>query len=97
MDLRRSSPTFLHWYGVELDADNDLAVVIPEGFAHGFQTLAPDAELLYLHTAPYTPSHEAAVAYDDPGGHHLPLPPTDISQRDKSHPPLSPDFTGIAL
>lgn len=98
VDLRRGSPTLLQWFGLELREDDHKAICIPEGFAHGFQTLEPDAELLYLHTAPYTPSHEAAVAYNEPRlGITWPLPPTDLSDRDKSHPPLSPDFPGIML
>ncbi len=55
VDLRRESSTFLNWHARELSANNHLLMVIPEGFAHGFQVLDEDSELLYLHTALYTP------------------------------------------
>src|SRR6185437_8043646 len=51
VDLRAGSPTFLHWHVVELAEDNDRAIFIPEGFAHGFQILTDEAYLLYMHTA----------------------------------------------
>ena len=60
VDLRPDSRTFLAWHGYELDADEPRAAFIPEGFAHGFQALSDDAQLLYFHTAAYAPSHEAA-------------------------------------
>jgi dTDP-4-dehydrorhamnose 3,5-epimerase len=97
VDLRKGSPTFLRWYGCELSPDNGLALVVPEGCAHGFQVLEADSELLYLHTAFYTPGSEGAVRYDDPRvGVAWPLPPTDLSERDKSHPYLTTDFAGLA-
>lgn len=66
VDLRPSSPSFLRWHGVELSAERMNAVFIPEGCAHGFQVLEPDSELLYLHTAFYTPALEGGVRFDDP-------------------------------
>ena len=60
VDLRADSPTFLHWHAEELSPDNQCMLVIPEGCAHGFQVLAPDSELLYLHTACYVPGAECA-------------------------------------
>ena len=59
VDLRRESPTFLGWHAEELSADNGRALLIPEGFAHGFQTLSDDVELLYCHSAPHAPAAEA--------------------------------------
>ena len=56
VDLRRGSPTFLSWHGEILSAANHRTLLIPEGFAHGFQTATDDCELLYLHTAPYRPA-----------------------------------------
>ena len=53
VDLRRGSPTFLKWFGVALSPENGRALLVPEGFAHGFQVLAPDSELIYLHSCPY--------------------------------------------
>jgi len=97
VDLRRGSPTFLRWIACELSPQNRQALVVPEGCAHGFQVLEPDSELLYLHTAYYTREAEGAVRYDDPRvGVAWPLAPTDLSERDRSHPLLTPDFNGIA-
>lgn len=98
VDLRQGSPTFLKWTAVELTPENRFAFVIPEGCAHGFQVLEEDSELLYLHTAFYTPDVEGAVRFDDPRiGVNWPLAPTDISARDLSHPHLKEDFKGIVL
>ena len=98
VDLRHGSPTFLKWTAVELTSENHLALVIPEGCAHGFQVLEEDSELLYLHTAFYTPNAEGAVRFDDPRiGVNWPLEPTDLSARDLSHPHLKENFKGIVL
>jgi len=73
-------------------------VVIPEGFAHGFQTLEPDSELLYLHTDFYDPASEGGFRHDDPRlGITWPLAPQDVSERDLTHPPLEAHFTGVEL
>jgi dTDP-4-dehydrorhamnose 3,5-epimerase len=96
VDLRLESPTFLQWYGVELSAENRKMFYIPEGFAHGFQTLSDDCELLYHHSAFYTPASEAGLRYDDPMvGIDWPLPPADVSARDGGHPLLTKAFKGI--
>jgi len=96
IDLRKGSPAFLQWFGTELSAKNKKMLYIPEGFAHGFQTLAPDTELIYHHTELYTPGAEAGVRYNDPYvGISWPEPPADISERDKQHPLLDKNFTGI--
>jgi dTDP-4-dehydrorhamnose 3,5-epimerase len=98
VDLRQGSPTFLKWTSVELTPENNLALVIPEGCAHGFQVLEHDSELLYLHTAFYTPDAEGAVRFDDPQiGVNWPLAPTDLSARDIGHPHLNKKFKGIVL
>jgi dTDP-4-dehydrorhamnose 3,5-epimerase len=98
IDLRAGSPTFLQWYGVELSADNMRMMYVPEGCAHGFQVLQAESELLYFHTAEYSPAHEKAVRYDDPVvGIKWPLPVADVSDRDRSHPLLTKDFAGIVL
>jgi dTDP-4-dehydrorhamnose 3,5-epimerase len=98
VDLRTGSPTFLQWYAQELAEDDAQMLVIPEGFAHGFQVLEPDSELLYLHTAFYHPPSEGGLRYDDPRlAIAWPLPPQDVSPRDLSHPLLGADFTGVAL
>jgi dTDP-4-dehydrorhamnose 3,5-epimerase len=66
VDLRPDSATFLQWRAVELSAANCRAVFIPEGCAHGFQSLEADSRLLYLHTRFYKPAAERGVAHDDP-------------------------------
>lgn len=73
-------------------------LVIPEGCAHGFQALEPESELLYLHTAAYAPQAEGGIMYNEPAaGIRWPLTVTDISQRDLSHPLMTPDSKGIVL
>jgi dTDP-4-dehydrorhamnose 3,5-epimerase len=96
IDLRNESKTFLQWFGVELSAANAKMLVIPERFAHGFQTLEGDSELLYLHTQVYKPGNEGGLRFDDPRvAINWPLPPTDLSQRDQNHPLISSDYRGL--
>lgn len=98
VDLRAGSPTLLKWYAQELSPDSTQMMVIPEGFAHGFQTLEPNSELLYLHTEFYQPPSEGGLRHDDPRlGITWPLAPQDLSPRDLSHPLLNNDFTGVTL
>ena len=98
VDLRAGSPTFLHWHAQELDAQSAHMLVIPEGCAHGFQVLEADSELLYLHTAFYTPASESGVRHDDPRlGIRWPLTATDLSPRDSAHALLPDDFAGIQV
>ncbi len=97
VDLRAGSPTFLQWHAQELTQGDAQMFVIPEGFAHGFQALEPESELLYLHTAFYHPPSEGGLRYDDPRlAITWPLPPQDLSARDLSHPLLDVDFLGVA-
>ncbi|WP_252273075.1 dTDP-4-dehydrorhamnose 3,5-epimerase [Pseudomonas subflava] len=97
VDLRRDSPTFLHWHAEQLSAENRRMLVIPEGCAHGFQVLEQDSELLYLHTAFYRPDAEGGVRHDDPAlAIEWPLPVQDLSTRDRQHPPITPKFNGLA-
>jgi dTDP-4-dehydrorhamnose 3,5-epimerase len=87
VDVRPDSPTYLQHHAIELHANDGKLFVIPEGFAHGFQSLIPDTELLYLHTAPYHQASEAGLRYDDPRLNIAwPLPASDISVRDLQHP-----------
>lgn len=98
VDLRRGSATFLRWTALELTPESGHALVIPEGCAHGFQVLEADSQLLYLHTAFYTPAAEGGIRFDDPEIKiKWPLAPTDISARDQSHPYLDKNFKGIAV
>jgi dTDP-4-dehydrorhamnose 3,5-epimerase len=66
VDLRRSSPTFGQWFGLELSAANKRLLWVPEGFAHGFLTLEDGTEFLYKCTAAYAPANEHSLAWDDP-------------------------------
>jgi dTDP-4-dehydrorhamnose 3,5-epimerase len=66
VDLRPASPSYCRWFGITLDAEQRRALYIPEGVAHGFQTLTSDTEVLYTVSAPYTPSHCRGVRWDDP-------------------------------
>ena len=96
VDLRPGSSTFLQWFGTELSATNDRMLYIPEGFAHGFQTLAKDSALLYHHTEFYAPGAEGGLRYDDPAlGVNWPLPVAVISERDAQHPYVDKNFKGI--
>jgi dTDP-4-dehydrorhamnose 3,5-epimerase len=98
VDLRKNSPTFLQWHAEELSAENHRALLIPEGFAHGFQTLSDDCELLYLHSAPYKSDAEGGVRPTDPMlSIDWPLEFYEVSQRDAGHPLLGPKFIGIEL
>jgi len=98
VDLRRGSPTFLHWHGEVLSAGNLRSVLVPEGCAHGFQALSEDCELIYFHTAPYDPSSEGAVNALDPLlAITWPLEIAERSDRDAAHPMLTADFEGIRL
>ena len=98
IDLRRDSSTFLKWHGEVLSAENMKVMYIPEGFAHGFQTLEKNCELLYLHTEVYSHEHEGGVRYNDPAVNiSWPLEVADISERDQAHSLLSHDFEGVVL
>jgi len=98
VDLRRDSPTFLHWHAEELTPENGRALLIPEGFAHGFQTLTGDAELLYFHSVAYDSGREGGVNPTDPKLRITwPLEITEQSDRDCTRPMLDNDFEGIQL
>jgi len=96
VDLRRNSPTFLQWHGERLSAENGMALLIPRGFAHGFQALTSDCELLYLHSATYAPGSEGGIQPEDPMiAIDWPRPITEMSDRDQSRALLTPNFQGI--
>lgn len=97
IDLREGSPTLLKWHGEVLSAENTKMMYVPEGFAHGFQTLEKNSEIVYLVTQFYSPEHEGGVRYDDPAiGISWPLKATDVSEKDRNHP-LLVVFPGIIL
>lgn len=89
VDLRPGSPTAGRWFGIELDAREGASLYVPPGFAHGFQTLADDTEVLYMMGYPYVPDAARGVRWDDPAfGIEWPDPPAEliISDRDRSYP-----------
>jgi dTDP-4-dehydrorhamnose 3,5-epimerase len=89
VDLRPHSPTFGQWVTQELSAQNRQMVYVPAGFAHGFQTLQPDTEMLYLHSLPFSKEHDAGLRFDDPAlAINWPLPPANLSPRDRLLPSL---------
>jgi dTDP-4-dehydrorhamnose 3,5-epimerase len=95
VDLRAGSPTFLHHCGVELSRDTMRMVYIPEGFAHGFQTLTDDAELVYHHSAFYNPQYEHGLRFNDPAlAIDWPLPAGAVSLKDQSYPLIDDSFKG---
>jgi dTDP-4-dehydrorhamnose 3,5-epimerase len=98
VDLRRDSPSFLQWFAVALSPENGRALLVPEGFAHGFQALAPDCELIYFHSHPYHPVSEGALHPREPKvGVAWPLEITELSARDQGHPMLTSAFQGISV
>lgn len=98
VDLNPASPTFLRWHAERLEAGDGRALLIPEGFAHGFQALTDDARLLYLHSADYAPAHEGGLSPTDPRlGIDWPLPVENLSPRDAAHPLLDEHFPGVSL
>jgi dTDP-4-dehydrorhamnose 3,5-epimerase len=98
VDLRADSPAYLRWHGEILSAENQRSLLIPEGFAHGFQALTEDCELLYLHTAPFHPEAEGALNIAEPAlAIQWPLPVSELSERDRAHPFIDANFSGIRL
>jgi dTDP-4-dehydrorhamnose 3,5-epimerase len=98
VDLRAGSPTFLCVYVERLSADNGVALLIPDGCAHGFQALTDHVELIYCHSEAYAPLAEAGLNPKDPKlDIRWPLPITEISERDTQHPILEENFTGLTL
>lgn len=96
IDLRTGSKTFLEIFSYELSAENNLCVVIPEGFAHGFQVLKENSELIYFHSAPYRKELEDGLSYLDPTLKiNLPLPVKEVSLRDQNFKFLDKNFKGL--
>jgi dTDP-4-dehydrorhamnose 3,5-epimerase len=98
VDVRAGSSTFLQWHAVRLSAANGKALLIPEGFAHGFQALTDDAELLYCHSEPHAPAAERGLNPVDPRlAIAWPLPVGQLSARDAGHPMIDQAFEGVRL
>ena len=89
IDLRKESETFLKYISIELSEKNKTMILIPENFAHGFQTLEDNTELLYHHTEFYNKEFEDGLLYNDPQLKITwPLPVTVISEKDKGYTPI---------
>lgn len=96
VDVRKGSSTFLHYFGAELSAANKKILYIPEGFAHGFQALSDDCELLYHHSQFYLSGVEGGIKYNEPMVNiEWPLPVMNISARDNAHPSIDANFKGL--
>ena len=98
VDVREGSKTYLQWYGRVLSADNNGALLVPEGFAHGFQTLEDDTEVVYCVSAPYVPDAEGGIRpLDNTIGVEWPAEIRDLSDRDRNHPLVADGFIGVSL
>jgi dTDP-4-dehydrorhamnose 3,5-epimerase len=98
VDLRAGSPTFLQWHAEQLSADNNRALLIPEGFAHGFQALTNDVQLLYCHSAAHNPEAAAALNAQDPRlAIKWPIAISELSVRDAKHLLIDAKFEGVSF
>ncbi len=98
VDLRKASPTFLQWHGQVLSQSNNNALLIPEGFAHGFQALEDNTELLYFHSQEYYPEYEDGVSpLDLTLKIDWPIEPSYLSDRDSSFDSIGQNYKGIIL
>lgn len=98
VDLRENSPTFLKWHAVHLSAENKVSYLIPPGFAHGFQTLTDDVEMLYCHSQAYAPASEMGFnARDKKLNVNWPMAISDMSEKDKNWAMLDEAFQGIKV
>ena len=98
IDIRADSSTFLNYYSVELNESNMKMIYIPEGFAHGFQTLEHDTQLIYHHTQFYTPEDERGIRFNDPLLEiNWPLEPVNMTEKDMNYPIIDNKFKGIKV
>ena len=98
VDIRSGSPTFLQWHGERLSAETPSSLYVPEGFAHGFQTMTKDCQMLYLHSGFYAPDSEAALNALDPLlAIDWPLEVVEMSDRDRGYGLLTSQFKGIKI
>tara|TARA_B100001057_G_scaffold342442_1_gene343348 strand:+ start:153 stop:713 length:561 start_codon:yes stop_codon:yes gene_type:complete len=98
VDIRPDSKTYLKYFSVELSYETNDALLIPEGFAHGFQSLSDDVEMLYFHSVSYNKKYERGInPFDKAIGVDWPLEVSKISQRDSSHPNINKSFKGVIL
>lgn len=98
IDIRKGSTTYLQWFGLELDDSSGKSLFIPEGFAHGFQSLEPSCEILYFVSAPYCKSSESGINALDPRiSVNWPIHISERSEKDSTHPMLEDFFPGVDL
>ncbi len=98
VDVRKNSPTFLRWHAERLSLENRRSLIIPPGFAHGFQALTEGVELIYFHSSAYQPIHEAGLDVRDAKlSVSWPLPIVGLSERDQAHPAIDFRFEGVEL
>lgn len=98
VDLRENSPTFLQYHSEILSSAANNMIIIPDGFAHGFQALQENCQLLYLHTAAYEPKAESGFAYNDATiGIKWPLSVESLSERDQLLPFVTKNFKGLKI
>ena len=98
VDIRYGSPSFLKWHAELLTSKNSKMMVIPEGFAHGFQVMEKDSELIYLHTEFYNKDADSGILYDDEKlSIAWPLPVSNISEKDKCYNKINDEFKGVKI
>ncbi|MFT5277431.1 MAG: dTDP-4-dehydrorhamnose 3,5-epimerase [Granulosicoccus sp.] len=98
IDIRKDSPTFLQSHMEILSAENQYSLFIPSGFAHGFQTLVEDCQLIYLHSASHAPDAEGALNVLDPElAIDWPMEISEVSERDRNHPFIDAQFEGVRV
>lgn len=98
VDLRSGSPTFLEWHAELLSSDNHRSLLIPKGFAHGYQALTDNCKLMYLHSVSYSPEAEDGLHPLDPKlGIDWPEPAINLSERDSNHRYIEKKFCGLSL
>jgi dTDP-4-dehydrorhamnose 3,5-epimerase len=98
IDLRENSPTFLQWHSEILSEKNQNALMISEGFAHGFQSLSDNVEIIYCHNKGHHPDYELALNPVDPALNlQWPIEISEMSERDKNHQWITESFKGISF
>ena len=98
VDLRKDSPTFCEYFGIELSEKNNLSVLIPKGFAHGFQSIQSDSILIYAHDESFIESHNRIINPSDTKINiNWPLQISNISEKDNNAPFINDQFVGIKL
>lgn len=96
VDLRRDSPAFLQWHAQELSSESGMALLIPQGCAHGFQALSDDAEVIYCHSSPFAPTAQAGLHPCEPRlAIAWPLAVQELSRQDSNWPALDAAFMGV--